>query len=150
MMYSLVGDSVDDVESPSVTWRCKVRGAEKRSESNRILDLAGQSGSGRAEFETTALVLKPALIEDKKKIIARADDPAHAALPAEVALFVVELHEIEDREKRREGIVCAQLEDAGHEVALFEPHKGLFQPQPDLKMRRGLVLKGRLELLVLA
>src|SRR5262245_24794476 len=115
--------------------------------SKRVLNLARQPCARSAEIEPAVSLLQPALIEDQKQIVARTNNPPHAALPAQVARFVVELHEIGDGKKRREGIVGAQLENPRDEVAFLEPDESLIQSQPDLKMRRDLVTEPGLELI---
>ena len=60
-------------------------------EPERVLKLRGKPAFLRAVAESPLRVLNPALVEHDEEIIARLDNPARAALPAQVAAGVIEL-----------------------------------------------------------
>src|SRR6185369_3198690 len=119
-------------------------------EAKRVLHLTGEPRLSGFEVEAATLVLRPALIENQKDFITRLDDPADAALPAEIARLVVELHEVEERQVWRHRIISPRHINARHEIALPQAREGLLCRHAHLKARRELVLERRRQLIGVA
>ena len=79
-----------------------------RLEAEGVLNFGGELGVGNGVVESARGVLDPALVENEEQIVSGLENPAEAALPAEVARIRIELNEIREGDERRQGIVDAR------------------------------------------
>ena len=94
-------------------------------EAESVLDLSRYFAVLHREPVIVSRVLHPSLVEHKKEVVPRPQDPAHAALPAQIARLVVVLDQIRKRKERRSRIVDLHRIDPGDEITLRQPGERL-------------------------
>ena len=54
------------------------------SKPERVLHLSGEACVSRSKTKSAEFILEPTLVENQKNLVARLDDPANPALPAQI------------------------------------------------------------------